>query len=53
MQLQGHQKLLSIQEGFIKNASNNREAFSVARLARGQIIEHLTLLQDMHKELGR
>jgi putative membrane protein len=53
LQIQGHQKLLAIQEAYIKNAPNNREALSVARLARGQIQEHLALLQDMQKELGR
>jgi len=53
MQIQAHQKLLAIQENYIKNASNNREALSVARLARGQIQEHLALLQDIQKELGR
>jgi len=53
LQIQGHQKLLAIQEGYIKNASNSREVLNVARLARGQIQEHLALLQDMQKELGR
>jgi predicted outer membrane protein len=53
MQIQGHQELLKLQEGYLQNASGNREMANVAKLARGQIQEHLTLLQDMQKELGR
>jgi predicted outer membrane protein len=53
MQLTGHQKLLAIQEGYLKNASNNREILNVARLAREQIQEHIAQLQDLQKELGR
>jgi len=52
-QLDGHQKLLAIQETFLKNAGGNREAMNVAKLARGQIVEHINLLQDMQKELAR
>ncbi len=52
-QIDGHQKLLAIQETFLKNAGGNREAMNVAKLARGQIVEHIALLQDMQKELAR
>ncbi len=53
MQIQGHQKLLQIQDGYLKNASNDRALMNVARLARGQIQEHLALLGEIQKELGR
>ena len=53
LQIQGHQELLKLQEGYLQNGSGNRETANVARLARGQIQEHLTLLQDIQKELGR
>ncbi len=53
MQIQGHQELLGIQERYLQSNPGNREAMNVAKLARGQIKEHLTMLQDMQKELGR
>jgi putative membrane protein len=53
LQIQGHQELLKLQEGYLQNGSGNRETTNVARLARGQIQEHLALLQDIQKELGR
>jgi predicted outer membrane protein len=52
-QIKGHQDLLAIQERYIQAASGNRETMNIAKLARGQIKEHLTLLQDMQKEIGR
>ncbi len=53
LQIQGHQDLLKLQEGYLQNTSGNREMTNVARLARSQIQEHLTMLQDIQKELGR
>ncbi|MCB8822940.1 DUF4142 domain-containing protein [Microvirga rosea] len=53
MQLKGHQDLLAIQERYLQENSGNRELTNVAKLARGQIKEHIALLQDMQKELGR
>ena len=53
MQIQGHQKLLAIQDRYIKSNPNNRETLNVARLAHNQIQEHLTLLQGIQKELGQ
>jgi putative membrane protein len=53
MQIQGHQELLSIQERYLQSNPGNREAMNVAKLARGQIKQHLALLEDMQKELGR
>lgn len=47
--LEGHKKLLAIQEDYLK-VGTNREQLSVAKLARGSIkehIDHLTELQGM------
>jgi predicted outer membrane protein len=53
MQIDGHRKLLSLQEQYLKASSGNRETMNLAKLARGQIQEHLALLQAMQKELGQ
>ncbi|WP_114943752.1 DUF4142 domain-containing protein [Microvirga calopogonii] len=53
MQIEGHQELLKLQESHLQQASGNREMTNLAKLARGQINEHLALLQDMQKELGQ
>jgi putative membrane protein len=53
LQIQGHQELLKLQEDYLKQGSGNRETTNVAKLARGQIQEHLAMLQDIQKELGR
>ncbi|HEV2565135.1 MAG TPA: DUF4142 domain-containing protein [Microvirga sp.] len=53
LQIQGHQELLKLQEDYLKQGSGNRETTNVARLASGQIMEHLTMLQDIQKELGK
>jgi putative membrane protein len=45
-QKDGHQKLLKIQETYI-GSGRQREAVNVAKLARGMIKEHLTLLGDI------
>ena len=52
MQIQGHQKLLKLQETYLQN-SGSREMTNIAKLARGQIKEHLAMLEVMQKELGR
>ena len=51
-QIEGHNQLLEIQETYLKTG-NDRENLNVTKLMRGQIKEHLTLLQDMLKQLGR
>ncbi len=53
LQIQGHQELLKLQETYLQQSSGNRETTNVARLSRGQIQEHLAMLQDLQKELGR
>ena len=53
LQIEGHQQLLKLQESHLQQASGNREMTNIAKLARGQIKEHLALLQDIQKELGK
>ncbi|WP_457089257.1 DUF4142 domain-containing protein [Microvirga sp. P5_D2] len=52
LQIKGHEELLKIQESYIKS-SGNREMTNIAKLARGQIKEHIATLQSIQKELGR
>lgn len=47
-QLDGHKKLLAIQEEYLK-VGQNREHLSVTKLARGQIKEHIDHLEMMTK----
>ncbi|MGO4524068.1 DUF4142 domain-containing protein [Microvirga sp. 2MCAF35] len=53
LQIEGHQELLKLQENHLQQAAGNREMTNLAKLARGQIKEHLALLQDMQKQLGQ
>jgi predicted outer membrane protein len=47
-QADGHKRLLQIQEDYLK-VGQNREHLSVTKLARGQIKEHITILQLLPK----
>jgi putative membrane protein len=47
-EVEGHRKLLDIQEVYLKSPDNLDET-NIAKLARGMIKEHLTLLADMDK----
>ena len=47
-EVEGHRKLLDIQEVYLKTP-DNRDETNIAKLARGMIKEHLTLLADMEK----
>ncbi|HEY1863796.1 MAG TPA: DUF4142 domain-containing protein [Roseiarcus sp.] len=47
-QVEGHRKLLDIQEVYLK-APDNLDQTNVAKLARGIIKEHLTLLANLDK----
>jgi len=49
--LEGHQKLLGIQEAYL-TAGTNREHLSVAKLARGQVTEHIAHLEELNSMLG-
>jgi putative membrane protein len=50
-QLQGHRSLLQVQERYLQSNPQNREHVNVARMARGQIREHIALLEDMQKNM--
>jgi putative membrane protein len=50
-QVEGHRKLLDIQEVYLK-APDNLDQTNVAKLARGMIKEHLTLLANLDKAAG-
>ncbi|HZH09766.1 MAG TPA: DUF4142 domain-containing protein [Microvirga sp.] len=50
-QLQGHRDLLQVQERYLQSNSQNREHMNVARMARGQIREHIALLEEMQKTI--
>ncbi len=47
-QSDGHKKLLQIQEDYLK-VGQNREHLSVTKLARGQIKEHITIIELLPK----
>ena len=49
-QIEGHQKLLRIQEEYIRQG-RNREHMNVAKLARGHIKEHIEEFTDLSKTL--
>jgi putative membrane protein len=49
-QVEGHHELLQIQDRYLQSNPQNRESMNVAKMARGMIREHITLLDDMkHK----
>ena len=49
-QIEGHQKLLRIQEEYIRQG-RNREHVNVAKLARGHIKEHIEEFTELSKKL--
>jgi len=50
-QIEGHQELLQIQERFLQSGPQNREAMNTAKLARGQIKEHIAVLKNIEEKL--
>ena len=50
-QIEGHKALLAIQDAYLKMADDPAEA-AIAKLARGMIREHLTILGDIERHLG-
>jgi putative membrane protein len=50
-QTEGHETLLKIQEDYLKSG-RNLDSINVAKLASGQIKEHLRLLADIDSEMG-
>jgi putative membrane protein len=53
LQIDGHQEQLAIQDRYLAGAPQNREQVAIAKLARGQIREHLARLEDIRRELGQ
>ena len=50
-QIDGHKKLLGIQDTYLKTADDETET-DIAKLAKGRIEEHLVILGDIQKHLG-
>lgn len=50
-QIEGHKMLLDLQEAYLKTPDDLDET-NVAKLAKGQIKEHLTLLSDIEMHIG-
>ena len=50
-QLQGHRDLLQVQERYLQSNPQNREHVNMAKMARGQISEHIVMLQEMQKTM--
>jgi putative membrane protein len=51
MQLKGHTDLRQVQERYLQSNPQNREHVNVAKLARGRILEHIALLEDMQRNV--
>jgi putative membrane protein len=50
-QLEGHRNLLQVQERYLASNPQNREHVNVTKLARGQIKEHIALLETMQQKM--
>jgi putative membrane protein len=50
-QMEGHSGLLQVQTQYLQNNPQNREHVNVAKLARGMIIEHIALLEDIQARM--
>ena len=50
-QIQGHRNLLQVQEQYLSSNPQNINHVNVVKLARGQIREHIALLEDMQKKM--
>ncbi|MGO4706406.1 DUF4142 domain-containing protein [Microvirga sp. 2MCAF38] len=51
-QLQGHHALLQIQERYLQSRSQNREGTNITKMARGQILEHIALLEGIQRKMS-
>jgi len=51
-QVEGHRKLLQVQEQYLSANPQNREHMNVAKLARTQIREHIALLETLQQKMG-
>jgi predicted outer membrane protein len=50
-QIQGHRDLLQVQEHYLQANPQNREHVNVTKLARGQIREHIALLETIQQKM--
>jgi putative membrane protein len=50
-QIKGHRDLLQVQERYIESNPQNREHLNIAKLARGHIREHISMLEAMQQML--
>ncbi|HZH50714.1 MAG TPA: DUF4142 domain-containing protein [Microvirga sp.] len=50
-QIQGHRDLLQVQERYLQSNPQNREHMNVAKMARGQIREHIALLETIQQKM--
>lgn len=48
-QIQGHRDLLEVQDRYLRSNPQNRDHMNMVKLARGRIMEHIALLEDMRK----
>ena len=51
-QIQGHQELLQVQQGYLDNTNRSADTQHIAALARMTIRQHLVMLQELQRELG-
>jgi len=50
-QMEGHSALLQVQTQYLQSNPQNREHLNVAKMARGVIIEHVALLEDIQAKI--
>jgi predicted outer membrane protein len=50
-QMEGHSGLLQVQTQYLQSNPQNREHLNVAKLARGVIIEHIALLEEIQTKM--
>ncbi len=50
-QMQGHQELLAIQEGYLKRPPASSDLEHIAVLAHMTILQHITMLQDLQNAI--
>ena len=50
VQLQGHRDLLRAQEGYLQGLPRTRELPNIVKLARGQIREHIAMLEELQRK---
>lgn len=50
-QIEGHRNLLQVQERYLQSNPQNREHVNVAKMARGQIREHIALLENIQQKM--